>query len=172
MKAWMRIFFYGVLAWAVITQASAQSNLAAKVSSDGVTEVSMRTGKAVVTVKITTHKLDIGADTQVPPQQRSTNCTYSRFPCSLVDDVEIFVGLEPLFVARSVYSDLADLVEARISEPKPKLYVLSMKGGDGAEGYMARVTFDRSRVRLREIMDTATGKIRQRTTYLPQPSLN
>jgi hypothetical protein len=114
-----------------------------KVASQGVTDIATAFGKTKVAVQITTHEMDIGKASDKWPQKRLSSCTYSRFPCSLVDYMEITVDDNDLLVVRSVYADLADLGVASLREKKKGHFVLTLVGGDASESYTVEVTFDR-----------------------------
>jgi hypothetical protein len=145
----------------------AQSKIVAsqKVASEGVTEIGVVLDKRYIFVKITAHEIDIGKSSDKHPQERSSNCTYSRFPCSVVDHLEISVDGHPLFVARSVYSDLADLTKASLSDNKAGGYELIMNGGDASESYTVKVTFNASLVGQRTLRNNEAGQVMQRTIY-------
>jgi hypothetical protein len=74
-----------------------------------------------------------------------TNCTYSRYPCSIVDGVDIVVNGSSLFVPRSAFSDLADLIDAEL-KVGGKNHVLRLGGGDASDTYVATIEFDAARV--------------------------
>ena len=58
------------------------------------------------------------------------------------------------------------------SQPVPVVRTLTLVGGDGSEGYEARVYFDSSRVRKRELYASEAGSLMQTTTYTPPPVLD
>jgi hypothetical protein len=140
------------------------------VAPKGVTDVAAAFGNAQVSVKITTHEVDIGAPSDQRPEKMVSSCTYSRFPCSPIDSLEISVNGNALFVARSVYADLADVGVAGLSQTKKGQIVLTLGGGDASESYTVKVTFDEGRVRQRTLMNNEAREVVQRTLYLaPAP---
>jgi hypothetical protein len=59
------------------------------VASSGETAVRGKVGKDTVVVFIKTHEVPIGQPTDVRPPDIESNCTYSKYPCSIVDRVKI-----------------------------------------------------------------------------------
>lgn len=143
-----------------------------KVASQGVTDVTAAFGKTQISVKITTHEVEIGKPSDKWPQKKLSSCTYSRFPCSLVDYVEISVNGNTLFLARSVYADLADVVEASLRQNKKGQFVLTLGGGDASESYTVEAEFDGNLVRQRIFMSNEAGQIMQKTIYFAPQSMN
>jgi len=84
------------------------------IASTGATLLLAKSGKSDVRVRLTTREVQNGSPSEPSEQSRDLGCTNSRFPCSLVDVIEIFVNEEQLFVPRSVFADLADLAFGEI----------------------------------------------------------
>jgi len=172
----MRKIFRGllgiVLCAAMVCNATPLTGSRAKVVSQGVTDVAAAFGKTQVSVKITTHEMNIGKPSDERPQKMLSSCTYSRFPCSLVDNVEISINGNVLFVARSVYADLADVGEASLRQKKKGQFVLTLGGGDASESYTVEITFDESLVRQRMFMSNEARQVMERTTYFAPQSMN
>lgn len=143
-----------------------------KVTSQGVTDVAAVFGKTHVSVKITTHELDIGKLSDEWPEKRLSSCTYSRVPCSLVDYVEISVDGSALLVARSVYADLADVGVASLSQKKKGQFVLTLGGGDASESYTVEVEFNNNLIRQRIFVSNEARQVMEKTTYFSPQSLN
>lgn len=170
-----KIFFYLfsiVLGAVVVCNAVPLTGNQAKVASQGVTDVATVFGKTEVAVKITTHEVDIGKPSDGQPQKRTNSCTYSRFPCSQIDYLEIFVNGNALFVARSVYADLADVNEASVNRKKKGQYVLTLNGGDASESFTVEIMFDENRVKKRTFMNNEAREIMQETTYFSTQPLD
>lgn len=161
-----------VLCAATVCNAASLAGSQTKVASQGVTDVTAALGKTQVSVKITTHEVDIGKPSDGWPQKRLSSCTYSRFPCSPVDYLEISVNGNALFVARSVYADLADLGVASLHQKKKGQFVLTLDGGDASESYTVEVTFDENMVRQRTFMSNEARQVMQRTTYFASQSMD
>jgi hypothetical protein len=164
----MRMIFIGLLGIFLCTNtsyASSQSAIGENIASRGVTIVKASFGKTNVSVKITTHEIDIGKPGDGRPDLISSNCTYSRYPCSTVDDLEISVNGKDLSVARSVYADLADLSKAVLRVNKKKQFILKLVGGDASESYTLEVTFDGGLVRQRTLTSNEAQHVMQKASY-------
>jgi hypothetical protein len=107
-------------------------------------------GKPEVRVTITTHEVDIGKPSDERPQEIRTSCTYSRYPCSVVDAIKITVDNKVLFIPRSVSCNLGDVGFAQIAADGRE-WNLTLTGGDASEGYVVRVTFDTDRVKKKTL---------------------
>jgi hypothetical protein len=118
----------------------------------------------VIQIKIATHEVDIGKPGDRHPEAIKSSCTYSRYPCSVVDGIEIGVNGKALFVPRSVFSDRADLNGAEIRPDKDGV-VLVLSGGDASESYELRITFDAEHVTGRTLISGEFGDVLQKTTY-------
>jgi len=70
----------------------------------------------------------------------------SRYPCSVVDRIEIVVNGHALFVPRSLFCVLADLNTAEIDVNK-RSSVLRLDGGDAAESFILKIEFDAKHAR-------------------------
>lgn len=143
-----------------------------KVAAQGMTDLDAMFGKSQISVKITTHEVDIGKPCDDWPKKKLTSCTYSHFPCSLVDYVGISVNGNSLFVDRSVYADLADVSAASLHQKKNGQFALTLHGGDASESYTVEVRFDKNLVRQREFMSNMDGQVLQRTTYFASQLLD
>jgi hypothetical protein len=155
-----------------ISSAVVLASQQAQVAPQGVTDVVAAFAKSRVSIKITTHVVDIGTPSDEPPQKRLSSCTYSRFPCSPIDYLEISVNGNALFVSRSVYADLADVGVASVRQTKIGQFVLTLGGGDASESYTVEITFDRNRVRERRLMSNLTREVMQRTIYSASQPMN
>jgi len=65
--------------------------------------------------------------------------------CSLVTVLEIVVNGRQLFMPRSLLAGLRNVRVAKLIA-EPKTVHLVLRGGDGAEGFVATIVFDRERV--------------------------
>ena len=137
-------------------------------SGDSVLEA-MVSGKPIRVV-ITTYRVDLGATRPTPPPtgEGNTNCTYSRFPCSQVSNLRIWVAGNRLFVPRSVFADIADVGNMSMAS-EGGVNILTLVGGDGSEAYSVKVFFGVDRVKKREFYGLESNKVLQVTTYQPLP---
>jgi hypothetical protein len=125
-------------------------------------------GKFKVQVRIKTHEIPIGNPSDGRPEKVETNCTYSRFTCSVVDVLDILINGELLPVPRSSFCDLADLNFIKLQRTK-KRYVLTLKGGDASESYIVKIVFNNKRVISRTVLTPlAPNFVIERTIYQEQ----
>jgi len=64
--------------------------------------------------------------------------------------LRITVSGNEIFVPRSAYSDLGDILSAEIST-KGNVFVLAITGGDASESYIVRLIFDKNRLLERRL---------------------
>lgn len=172
----MKKIFRGLLGitlcFVMTSNAVSLTSTPAKIASKGTTVVDAAFGKIQVSVKITTREVDIGKPSDPRPEKILSSCTYSRVPCSLIDYMEISVNGNSMFVARSVYADLADVSVANLRQRKKNQFVLILSGGDASEGYSVEITFDKNAVKQRVFISGLDGLVLQRTTYFVLPPLD
>lgn len=116
------------------------------IAPNGETVIVADSAKFKVRVKINTHEVQIGKPSDKRPDLIRSVCTYSRYPCSIVDYIDIAVNDKPLSVPRSVFCDLADLNTAEI-KIEQKDSILTLTGGDASESYIVRIEFDAGQVK-------------------------
>ena len=126
------------------------------VASRGETLLVSSDANSKVQVKIHTHEVQIGKPSDGRPAVVTSNCTYSRYPCSVVDRIEIVVNGHALFVPRSVFCDLADLNTAEIDVNK-RSSVLRIEGGDAAESFILKIEFDAKHIERRTLEGGESG---------------
>ncbi len=151
---------------ALATMNSAQADQhSTKVAPKGETFVETTAGKSTVQVKLKTHEVQIGRQSDPRPTVIESNCTYSRYPCSIVDQVDITVDGNPLFVQRSIFADLADLNKAEI-RIGGKGRGLTLYGGDASESYIVKIAFDSTQIKSRTVSSgISPGHVLQETIY-------
>lgn len=162
-KTYFNILWLILLVGAACKAAPLPSSLV-KIKAHGQTEVAITLEGKKILVEIDTHEMDIGKPSERRPEKPLSSCTYARFPCSPVDHLDISINGKTLFVARSVYADLADVNSAVLHKEKDS-FVLTLVGGDASEGYTVNVIFDESLVRKRELISSETGQVMQETIY-------
>lgn len=139
--------------------------ISVKVEPSGETALVANIGKTKIEVNFNTHEVQIGKPSDHRPAVIKSNCTYSKYPCSIVDWIGISVNGNPLFVPRSAFADLADLNDATISATK-KGWVLTLDGGDASEGYIVKITFGANEVMLRTLASgMSPDQLLQKTIY-------
>jgi hypothetical protein len=135
------------------------------VASRGETLVVSGDGQPKVRVKIKTHEMQIGKPSDERPAVIESNCTFTRYPCSLVSRIEITVKGKRLFVPRSAFCDLADVSRADISVGKEGS-TLTLVGGDGADSFIVKIEFDATHVKRRTVEGGESGgQLSEETTY-------
>ena len=141
------------------------SSESVSVKAAGITELSATSSdnlQAIVTIE--THIVDIGKPSDPVPEKPRTNCTYSRYPCSLVDRFDFSINGDPVFVARSVFADLSDINDASLVAENGT-FILKLQCGDASEAYEVTITFNKSQVLERSV--SAFGHISATTKYFP-----
>jgi len=118
-----------------------------------------------VAATLTTHDVAIGKPGDPIPAVRTNNCTDSRYPCSLVDDLAITVDGRAIAVPRSAFGAFADVRSIGLHKGPSGAFVLTLTGGDASESYTAEIVFDRRRVRARTITDSEAGMAAEKTVY-------
>jgi hypothetical protein len=118
------------------------------IASNGETVIVSDVAKLNVQVKVMTHEMQIGIPSDKRPDAIRSGCTYSKYPCSIVDYIDVVVNGKPIIVPRSVFCDLSDLntAEVRIEQKKS---ILMLTGGDASESYIVKIEFDTERVQHR-----------------------
>lgn len=122
------------------------------VVQNGETVIGANSAELKVRVKILTHTVDIGQPSDGIPKVIRSSCTYSRYPCSIVDGIDITVNGKPLFVPRSTFSDLSDLNTAEVTIEQNQS-ILTLIGGDAAGSYIVKIEFDKDRIKRRSLID-------------------
>lgn len=102
------------------------------VSPNGETAIVANSAKLNVRVKIITHEVDIGKPSDERPKVIRSGCTYSHYPCSIVDRLEIAVNGKSVPVPCSVLCSVtADLNTAEVKIEQNKA-ILTLDGGDAS----------------------------------------
>lgn len=135
------------------------------IEAKGETVVVAKSAKLNIRVTIKTHEMQIDKPSDKRPDVIRSSCTYSRYPCSVVDYIDILVNGKPIIVPRSVFCDLADLNTAEV-QIKQEDAIIVLTDGDASESYIVKIEFDTERVKRRV---TASGMLpdepSQETTY-------
>jgi hypothetical protein len=152
----MRVFQSLVLTMLLVPGYAFAGDTFTRVVPQGKTRIATTLGTSSIDVEVTTHEMQIGKPSDPRPDvfDSTSSCTYSRYPCSIVDHIGIKVNGNRVFVPRSVFCDLADLGTAEIVESR-KGFVLSLEGGDASEAYVVKIWFDAGSVN-RRILWSAT----------------
>ncbi len=134
------------------------------IATSGQTIIEASLFKLKVKVTVKTHIVQIGKPSDKRPDRATSSCTYSKYPCSIVDGIDITVNRNPIVVPRTVFCDLSDLNNATINEEGKKM-LLKLTGGDASESYIVKIEFDAQRVRKRSLLSGESKGLLQETTY-------
>ena len=104
-------------------------------------------GSAVV-VSLVVRTVDIGTPGAPRSEVVDSRCTYSSFPCRVVDSLRITVAGRPIVVPLSVYAGLADISTVEL-RPVRGGARLKLVGGDASESYVVAIDFDERSVKRR-----------------------
>jgi hypothetical protein len=135
------------------------------VAPNGETVIDAKSAKFNVRVKIVTHQVNIGKPSDKRPEVIPSRCTYSRYPCSIVDRIDIAVNGKSVGVpCAALCSVTADLhtAEVRIEYGQA---ILTLEGGDAADSYSVKIEFDSKRVLHSAVFGEAEGDPLEETTY-------
>lgn len=109
-----------------------------KVTPSGETRVSAVLGKTKAEATFRTSTVQIsGAEEK---NRRFAQCTYSRIPCSLTEQVRVRIDGSDVFIPRSAYADLGDITSAELAGSDNRV-TLTIRGGDASESYVAKLLF-------------------------------
>ena len=135
------------------------------ISPNGEMAMVAKSSKLSVQVKIITHEVQIGEPSDKRPDVIRLSCTYSRYPCSIVDSIIITVNGKPIIVPRSLFCDLADLNTAEIQIEESES-ILTLNGGDASESYLVKIDFDERQVKRKRLYSKMSpNEPLQETTY-------
>lgn len=152
----------------IVLSFEGQANALQPVSPSGDTLINETMGDLHVQVRLRTHEIDIGEPGDKHPDKLNSICTYSRFPCSVVDNVAISINGRSLFVPRSAFCGFSDVRSIGLQSAHGDV-ILSVNGGDASEAYIGMIMFDRDRV-IRRSVSSALSKddVLEETTYKKQ----
>ncbi len=134
------------------------------VKASGTTQLAVQFDQAKVSVTFITETLDIGSINKPAPDAPLNNCTYSRYPCSLVQRIGFAINGQSVYALLSVFGDLSDLNAATLSRDG-KYYVLTLEGGDAAASYEAVIRFDKDQVHSRDLIWSEANQIAEHSIY-------
>ena len=121
------------------------------VSSSGTTTVTMSVNGKELKAFIQTMVVPKKAPSS--PQEHFAQCTSSRTPCVLTSQIKLLDGASEVFVPRGAYADLGDIFSAELTMSNG-LFVLTLRGGDASEAYIAKLEFNKDRV-IRRLLYSA-----------------
>jgi len=121
---------------------SAQSR-GSKITPSGETKVSAVLGKIKAEATFRTSTVQISGTEE--KNRRFAQCTYSRIPCSLTEQVRVLIDGNEVFIPSSAYADLGDITTAEFAASDNQV-TLTIRGGDASESYVAKLLFGKDRL--------------------------
>jgi hypothetical protein len=162
-------FFGGIMIAATFMVKASENSSMVDVNPNGATEISAQLSSGNIQVTILTHEVAIKEARRGGSSGVNANCTFSRIPCSLVDELKINAGGSNVFVPRSVFMDLSDLRKASLEKIDNNMR-LTFLGGDASESYVVKIDFTVSRVKHRALWSNLSSECPlQETTYFERP---
>jgi hypothetical protein len=160
-----KILVSAILMLATSVAIAAKKDDSIAVAPQGETELVTKLGSLNVQARIRAHQVETG-------QKQSTDgnlaCTYSRSPCSVVDQLSISVNGKSLFIPKSLFLDVADINRMEAKRRGGDLYLM-VHGGDASESYNLKIIFDGERIKQRILASALSpDEILQETTYYRQ----
>jgi hypothetical protein len=157
-----------MVCWLLATYVSSgiaqQSNTPIK--AVGLTTITRTEGRLRVQATFQTFQLD--------PSVRAhhfSQCTGSKIPCSLTEELSILVDGKKIFVPRSCYADLGDINSAAIDFANGNV-LLIVSGGDASESYIAKFIFHDLALQQRELYSGEDSNHPLEITHYYRVSLN
>jgi hypothetical protein len=152
----------------ILGSAFATENSWLDVKSDGRTSLPFAMPGVEGIVEISVRRVDRSSSNSDAASILRKDCVDQQAPCSVVDDLRIVAGKDALFVPRSAFRGLSNVRSGYVA-PDRNGFRLVLKGGDGAEGYLASILFDRNRVTARSLASTLDPRRNlEETRYIKQ----
>lgn len=143
----MNLRLFATASTVVLAQACFAQQHPTQVSSNGTTMVVMSVkGKDVKALIQTMVVPKVAFNTP----EHFAQCTSSRSPCVLTSQIKLLDGGSEVFVPRGAYADLGDIFSAELTTSNG-VTVLTLRGGDASEAYIAKLEFNKDRVIRRSL---------------------
>jgi len=139
-----------ILLASVCIQFGIAQEIGTKISTNGETILSKNFGKTKVVAKFLTSIIEIKPLKNENDKRHFVQCTYSRIPCSLTENISVEIDGKLVIVPINAYSDLGDINEAHWSINKGNL-MLIITGGDASESFIAKLIFNKRRLTERRL---------------------
>jgi hypothetical protein len=144
----MKLRLFVVTSAVLLSQACFAQLHPTTVSSSGVTTLTMSVqGKEL---KALIQTMVVPKTPTSSPEEHFAQCTSSRTPCVLTSQIKLLAGTSEIFVPRGAYADLGDIFSAELTMSNG-LFVLTLRGGDASEAYIAKLEFNKDRVIRRSL---------------------
>lgn len=139
----MKLRLFLITSAVLLCQACLAQQHPTQVSSNGTTTVTMSVKGMELKALIQTMVVPNAAPNS--PENHFAQCTSSRTPCVLTSQIKLLDGASEVFVPRGAYADLGDIFTAELTT-SGGLFVLTLRGGDASEAYIAKLEFNKDRV--------------------------
>lgn len=130
---------------------------------NGRSVISETMGGQSVRVELVTRTVNIGSPASMRHSAASAACTFTRFPCSVLDSVVLLLDGRKIFVPRSAYCGVSDLRSAALVHHDKNLELI-MEGADASEAYILKIVFDKSGVQTRILSAASEPEMALETT--------
>ncbi len=144
----MKLHLFVITSAVLLCQACLAQQHPTQVSSNGTTTVTMSAKGKELKALIQTMVVPKTAPNS--PEEHFAQCTSSRMPCVLTSQIMLLDGTNEVFVPRGAYADLGDIFTAELTTSNG-LSVLTLRGGDASEAYIAKLEFNKDRVIRRSL---------------------
>lgn len=114
-------------------------------------------------VELLTHTVNIGSPASMRHSATAAACTFSRFPCIVLDSLVLSLDGDKIFVPRSAFCGVSNLRTAALVH-QDKSLVLVMQGADASEAYILKIIFDKSGVKRRILFAASEPTMALETT--------
>ena len=121
---------------------------AVKIAPNGETTLSAAMGAKKIEAEFLTTTVQLSLSESVT--RKFVQCTYSRVPCSLTEQIRLQIGGNDVFIPRSAYADLGDISTAQLTTHADQV-TLTIRGGDASESYIAELIFNKDRLLERKL---------------------
>lgn len=139
----MKTRLFAIAAMVLLCQSCLAQIHPTTVASSGTTTVTMSVNGKELKALIQTMVVPKTAPSS--PEEHFAQCTSSRTPCVLTSQIKVLDGANEVFVPKGAYADLGDIFTAELTMSKG-LFVLTLRGGDASEAYIAKLEFNKDRV--------------------------
>lgn len=130
---------------------------------NGRSVISETMGGQSVRVELFTRTVNIGSPAAMRHSAASAACTFSRFPCNVLDSLVLTLDGHKISVPRSAFCGVSDLRSAAVVHQNKNL-VLIMEGADASEAYILKISFDKSGVQTRILFAASEPELALETT--------
>ncbi|MDQ2989824.1 MAG: hypothetical protein M3R60_12060 [Pseudomonadota bacterium] len=110
-----------------------------------------------------TRAVNIGRPASVHRSAGAAACTFSRFPCSVLDSLVLSIDGHKIFVPRSAFCGVSDLRSAALLQHDKSLELV-IQGADASEAYILKIVFNKSGVQSRTLFAATEPAIALETT--------